>query len=69
MNLNKLLHTLSLYILVITCDIFYTLLLMWGIEMIITLNTMTYWILTFTVFGVVFFLSVRYSVPELRKVW
>lgn len=69
MNLNKLLHTLSLYILVITCDIFYTLLLMWGIEMTMTLNTMTYWISTFTVFGVVFFLSVRYSVPELRKVW
>lgn len=69
MNLNKLLHTLSLYILVITCDVFYTLLLMWGIEMTMTLNTMTYWISTFTVFGVVFFLSVRYSVPELRKVW
>lgn len=69
MNLNNFLHSLSLYILVITCDVFYTSLLMWGIEMIITLDHMSYWALTLIVFLIILFLSIRYSVPELRKVW
>ena len=69
MNINKLLHTLSLYILVITCDVFYTSLLMRGIEMLIKLDHMSYWAITFTVFLIILFLSIRYSVPALRKVW
>ena len=69
MNANKFLHTLSLYILVITCDVFYTFLVMWVIEMIITLNHMNYWATMFIVFLIILFLSIRYSVPELRKVW
>lgn len=69
MNLQRTRYFLSLYFLVFTCDAFYTLVILWGLELVFVLDGVLYGIVAAIIFVIIFLLTVRYSVPVLRKKW
>lgn len=69
MNLQRVRYFLSLYLLVVASDAFYTLVVLWGLEFVFVLDGVLYGIVAAIIFVIIFLLSVRYAVPVLREKW
>ena len=55
MNLQRARYFLSLYFLVFTCDAFYTLVILWGLELVFVLDGVLYGIVAAIIFVIIFF--------------
>ncbi|SDU85311.1 hypothetical protein SAMN05216202_0593 [Pseudomonas mucidolens] len=62
-------YLVSLGLILIGCSMGYTMIIVWGITKVFPLEGATYWVVSTTVFTIIFFAGLRFYMPRLRKVW
>ena len=60
---------LGLYLVVIASCVFYAELIVWGVEVLTGSSGVYFFFLRFFLHSVLVYLSIRYTVPVLRKIW